>query len=245
MTNTYGTPGQGSEYTSTLCTHFNYAPGDPRIAELGFGVVALDLAALGCHVLPLRRGGKPPHEMLGAQGGVHWAANDPGQILYWFGIEDMLANIGVRTGRLPFAGRQVVVADLDIKHGEDGPGNFARFLAENRLTLQPGYPVAHTPTGGTHIWMGWPVQWGACPRRLGILPGVDILGDDSYVVAPPSFLRVMPDGRDGNRVEPVPVPYQWVTGCPCSVPWAPPWFGQWVATAPATGRPPGEPGPPG
>jgi hypothetical protein len=50
---------------------------------------------------------------------------------------------------------------------------------------------------------------------------------------------VLPSAADGERVEPIPVPYQWAAGCPCSLPWAPPWLGQWIATAPATGKPGG------
>ena len=90
--------------------------------------------------------------------------------------------------------------------------------------------------------MGWPPGWGPCPERPALLGGVDIKGDGGYVVVPPSHLMVMPDGRDGNRVEPVPIPYRWETGCPCWLPDAPPWFAQWIATAPATGRLPGSPG---
>ena len=231
-----GTPDGGA----ANCTHFRYAADDPRIAELGLGVPALELAALGYHVDPLERGAKRPNQMLGAQGGVHWATRDPGQITAWW-QQDPLANIAVRTGQLPFPGLQVVVADLDTKRGIDGPGNFAAFLAGNRLSLPP-CPVTRTPSGGYHYWLGWPAAWGPCPERQAILPGVDIKGDSGYVLAPPSHLMIMPDGRDGNRVHEIPIPYQWQSGCACSVPWAPPWFAQWISTAPAAGRPPGSPG---
>jgi hypothetical protein len=86
---------------------------------------------------------------------------------------DPAANIGVRTGQLPFPGMAVVVIDTDIKRGEDGPGNFARFLAGNGLELPPG-PLGQTSSGGGHAWLGWPPGWGRCPERPSILPGVDI-----------------------------------------------------------------------
>ena len=238
MSNPQNTPGGGGVDTSAVCGHFKYAADDRRIAALGFGVPALDLVALGCAVLPLERGLKRPHGML-PLGGVHNASSDPRQVRYWWEIEDQFANVGVRTGRLPFGGRQIVVADLDTKNGHDGPAAFRAFLAENRLSLPPGHPVARTPSGGWHLWLGWPASWGPCPDRQSILGGVDVKGDAGYVVVPPSYLRVMPDGRDGSRIEPIPVPYRWQSGCPCRLPDAPPWFARWIATAPAAGRPQG------
>ena len=226
------------------CSHFQYAAGDRRIAELGFGVAAMDLAALGCAVLPLRRGGKPPHEMLGATGGVHHTSNNPGQIRHWWGIEDMFANVGVRTGQLPFPGTQVVVADLDIKGLHDGPAIFRQFLEENGLSLPPGMPWHHSPTGGYHGWMGWPASWGPCPERQGILGGVDVKGDNGYVVTPPSYLRIYVDSHDGERGGEIPLGYEWESGCPCQLPWAPQWFAEWIRTAPTVtaGRPGGSAG---
>ena len=238
MSNSQNTPGGGSVDTSS-CNHFRYAPDDQRIARLGFGVPALDLAALGCHVLPLRRGGKPPHEMLGEAGGVHWATNDPRQVRYWWETEDPLANVGVRTGRLPFGGRQVVVADLDRKRGINGPAIFRQFLAEHGLSLPHGLPADSTPSDGEHLWMGWPASYGPCPERPALLGGVDIKGDNGYVVAPPSFLKVYCDSHDGERGGEIPLGYRWRQGCPCWLPDAPAWFAEWITTAPATGRPAG------
>jgi Bifunctional DNA primase/polymerase, N-terminal len=69
--------------------------------------------------------------------------------------------------------------------------------------------------------------------RLSILPGVDIKGDGGYVAAAPSMISVQPLTRPGEVAGPVLVPYQWITGCPCTLPPAPRWLGQWMATAPA------------
>jgi hypothetical protein len=234
MTDLNNTPVSGPEYTSAPCTHFRYTAGDPRIARHGLGVPALDLAGLGYAVVPLERGGKRPGRMLPPAGGVHHATRDPGQIRAWW-EQDPLANVGVRTGRLPSGGRQIVVVDLDIKRGLDGPGNFSAFLNGHRLALPPG-PVARTPSGGYHLWLGWPPQWGPCPERPALLDGADIKGDGGLVVVPPSHQMTYADGHDGERGGLIPLPYAWESGCPCSVPWAPPWFAHWITTAPAAGR---------
>ena len=72
----------------------------------------------------------------------------------------------------------------------------------------------------------------AVPRRLGILPSVDVLGDASYVAAPPTMAMTPTLGRPGEPGEPVLLPYRWWRGCPCSVPSAPDWVGSWLASAP-------------
>ena len=240
------TPGQSAEYTVAACQHFRYADGDPRIWRLGLGAPALELIGLGYAAGPSRRGGKPPHAVLGSDGGVHHATRDPRRALEWWG-QDLMANVFVRTGSLPFAGRQVVVADLDTKHGEDGPGTFARFLTANGLALPPGLPAGRSPTGGMHLWMGWPRHWGPCPRRIGLLPGVDVIGDDSYVLAPPSLpahLRQRRPRRRARRADPPPL----YVGAGLPLPAAgraAGWFGEWISTAVATGLPRGTAGVPG
>src|SRR5271157_166238 len=239
MTTPQGTAGSAAEN----CAHFRYADGDPRVDRLGLGVAAVDLTRLGYAAGPLECGLKRPHSMLGATGGVHHASNDPRQAEQWWGLEDRFANVFVRTGQLPFPGTQVCVVDLDTKSGQDGPGNFTKFLEQHRLSLPPG-PVARTPSGGYHLWLGWPPGWGPCPERPSLLAGVDIKGDSGYVVVPPSFLRVVVgDSTDGERGGVVPLPYAWERGCPCQLPWAPAWFGEWIRTAAATGRPQGSAGP--
>jgi hypothetical protein len=162
---------------------------------------------------------------------VHWATQDPRQLWAWW-LTDPAANIGIATGRP----NQLAVVDLDVKSGDDGPGNFARFLAEYRLELPAG-PYARTPSGGCHIWLRTPPGI-AVPERK-ILPGVDIKGSGGLIVVPPSMQLVSPMIRPGERgSEPVPIPYTW-HGCPCQVPPAPSWFGSWIMTAPSAGQPGG------
>jgi len=194
---------------------------DPRqVPQLGLGSVALRFQALGYAVLPLGFTSKRPHPEY--THGVNWATTDPAMVpAIW--SRSRMAGIGVACGQVS----RLMVVDLDVKGGEDGPGSFGQFLVTT-----PGIPttvVSASPSGGFHVWLrtppGWPV-----PTRTGILPGVDLAGDGHYVVVPPT--EVMVDGEDGQ----VRLPYRWTYGCPCSVPPAPQWFLEWAGTAVGTGR---------
>ena len=194
--------------------------------RLGLGAAALWYASMGYAVVPIERGGKKPHRMLPATGGVHHATTDPAMIREWWSL-DPAAGIGVATGGIS----ALAVIDCDVKGGHDGLENLAAFCNENELRglFRIHHSVnAQTPSGGVHIWLRLA---GGHPERPGILPGVDLKGEGGYVVAPPSCRMIMPDDRGGERVYPIPVPYQFLCGCPCSLPLAPPWLGHWAATA--------------
>lgn len=205
-----------------------FAPGDPLAARYGLGAAAMRYQQMGYRVLPLARGSKKPHGMLGWQGGVHHATADMAQAGRWWS-EDPAAGVGIATGS------GLVVWDLDVKHGEDGPAEFAVALAP---WLPAGSaPVARTPSGGWHIWMAappvhapdgspWPRP---VPMRPGLLPGVDVKGDGGYVAAWPS--RVVVAGREGEAL----LPYEWASGCPCTLPEVPAGVLAWLAAAPSTG----------
>ena len=195
-----------------------FAPGDPRVTQLGLGAPAMAYQQMGYRVLPLARGSKKPHPMLGWQGGVHHATADMAQASRWWS-QDRLAGIGIATGG------GLVVWDLDVKHGEDGPAEFASRLAP-WLPLDNA-PIARTPSGGWHLFMRSGIA--AVPMRPGLFPGVDVKGDGGYVVAAPS--RVVVAGREGEAL----LPYEWVSGCPCSLPWVPDEVIGWLGQAPALG----------
>ena len=201
------------------CGCFRFAAADPDVRALGLGAAALRYASLGLAVLPLQRGGKKPHRVLGDRGGVHHATRDPAVIRGWWAA-DRGANVGVACG---LASRLLVI-DLDVKAGADGPGQLRTFLDGRGLSLPAGSRVS-TPSGGVHVWLR---ASGPVMNRTGVLPGVDIKGDGGYVVAPPSMLLY------AVQRESVPVPYAW-RGCPCSAPAAPGWIPGWLARNPGSG----------
>lgn len=215
------------------CGHFRYAQDTPGLTELGLGVPALEYARLGFGVIPLDRGGKRPHRMLGRDGGIYHASTSPRLITDWW-TADPAANIGVATGRAS----QLAVVDLDVKNGNNGMAVLSSFLHEHRLDWPKGGPVAATPSGGQHCWLWWPWTDYAVPERPGILPGVDIKGDGGLVVVPPSMQLVQPLARPGDQrgAEAVPVGYRWVAGCPCQMAVVPRWMPSWMSCAPATGK---------
>lgn len=208
------------------CGHQWGVPPGAEAQKIGLGVMALRYASWGYAVVPCERGGKKPHRMLPPEGGVHWATLDAAQIRQWWST-DPAASIGIATGQAS----ALAVIDCDVKGEHNGVASLAAFLTGAPITELTGYPVASTPSGGSHIWMRAPA-WAAVPERPGILPGVDVKGDGGLVIAAPSARLVMPLGLDGERAEPVLVPYEWDRGCPCSVPLAPGWLPGWLASAP-------------
>lgn len=213
------------------CTHSWEWPDSPKVRELGLGVAAIRYAYHGFAVLPLERGGKKPHRMLPLNpGGVHNATTEMGRIISWW-TRDPAANVGVACGQVS----ELVVLDLDVKADADGVDSITRFMhgieppdVNRRLALPPA-PHARTPSGGWHLWMRYPQSFA---ERPGILPGVDIKGDGGYVVAPPSMKLVQAAGLDTERGEPVPVPYEWTQGCPCTLALMPRWLAELAALTP-------------
>lgn len=201
------------------CTHQDFADRDPVVRSLGLGAAALRYQGHGYAVLPLARGRKRPHKLLGDSGGVHWASID-NRAAKWSWQRDRAANIGVACG----SPSRLVVVDLDVKGGRNGPGELTRFMAQYGLGFR-GASIAGTPSGGLHLWLRTPAGM-RVPGRPGILPGVDILGDGNLVVAPPSMAVVT--SRTGEQV---PVPYRWDRGCFCTAPDAPAWLLAWIASA--------------
>src|SRR5258708_4066848 len=110
-----------------------------------------------CDCLPFHDHRQPLTDDLGAVGAAAHRSQGTG--------------VGVATGWRS----QLVVIDLDVKHGEPGPQNVAAFLTDNRLEF-PAAPSVHTPSGGWHIWLRWPAEYGTVGNRKAILPGVDIRG---------------------------------------------------------------------
>jgi P4 family phage/plasmid primase-like protien len=202
------------------CGHLFIAAHDPVAEWYGLGAVALRYAALGLAVFPLRPGGKVP--LQGSHGHLD-ATADPARIrAWWAGARGR--NVGIATGQRSGG---LLVIDMDVKSGHDGPHEFGGWLRGLGLTHAfDTAPYVTTPSGGVHLWVRLP-PGRAVRSKNGVLPGVDIKGDDGYIVAPPSgMLRPagglrQPGDPPPRRGEPdIPVAYEW-RGCACQVPEAP------------------------
>lgn len=73
----------------------------------------------------------------------------------------------------------IVVVDVDVKRGVDGPGNWER-LSEEFLEGLASPWIVDTPSGGKHEWFRDETGWTNSAGDLA--PGVDIRGEGGYVV---------------------------------------------------------------
>lgn len=127
---------------------------------------ALHYAAKGWSVFPLLPNDKRP----ATENGFKAATTLPVIITDWW-TRWPDANVGIVTG----SASGIVVLDVDRKHGVDG------VVAATELDL-PETLVVRTPSGGFHLFFSLP-EGVKVPRRIGVKPGLDILGDGGYVVA--------------------------------------------------------------
>lgn len=105
------------------------------------------------------------------------ATTDPETVRAWW-ARWPLAMIGMRTG----APSGIVVLDVDTKNGVDGLANL-RAIGIDPYSLSPA--IAITPSGGLHVYLRYN---GQLRNSAGLLAeGVDIRGNDGYVVLPPSL----------------------------------------------------------
>src|SRR4051812_36672631 len=121
---------------------------------------ALSYATQGYAVFPLKPNGKYPL----TEHGFKDASKDGEQIRKWWN-EWPEANVGVATGRIS----GIVVLDIDRKHGVDGAVSAAELDLPRTLTIR-------TPSGGFHLFYKAPTS-SIVPRRIGVRPGLDILGE--------------------------------------------------------------------
>lgn len=98
-------------------------------------------------------------------------------------------NVAIATG--PVSG--IFVLDIDIKKEEKGDESLKCLIEKNGEL--PTTVKAMTWSGGWHYYFKYPKDRKIC-NRAGLLQGIDIRGDNGYVVAPPSVI----DGK----------PYTWV-----------------------------------
>ncbi|MDH5675763.1 MAG: bifunctional DNA primase/polymerase [Myxococcales bacterium] len=130
---------------------------------------ALELIALGWHVLPLRARDKRPS----IAGGVHAATTCQTVVRRW-ASEGRLGNLGVATGRRS----QLIVVDLDDAEAEIQLIRQAE--AEGGL---PATARCRTPRG-LHLYFGYRPGLKNATRIGGM--SLDVRTDGGYVVVPPS-----------------------------------------------------------
>jgi P4 family phage/plasmid primase-like protien len=209
------------------CPYGHLRDSDPLVAQVGLGAAALQYAALGLPVFPLKPGTKRPATAHGFKDATTDRAVITSQP--WWGGNRSL-NVGVGTGA-PSGG--LFVLDFDFAFIEDpsepgvivstnGAESLLDLLAEHGLVLPQPVPYEDTPRYGFQLFLrsdGRPVQ-----SRNGVLPGLDIKGDGGYVCAWPSGIRtpIYDGGSWGHDKRPYHVyrTYRW-HGCPCQAPVAP------------------------
>ena len=144
---------------------------------------ALAVARLGLRVFPLKAMGKTP----AVKRFYDVATSDPAAVAkMWTGAdgESLNWNIGISTDNL-------LVIDVDNKHGKNGDATLAKLATEHGLDLNT--PTSLTPTGGRHLFYRLPPGEYVITNSVNKLgPGIDIRGYHGFVVAPGS---VVPAGE--------------------------------------------------
>lgn len=163
---------------------------------------ALALARRGFLIFPCHSQHKGPHPILGDVGGHRWATDNPTDIeAWWHDAPDACIGfiMGRRTG--------VFAIDIDVgeAHGNiDGRMSFTRFTSDLGLTSLSGRSH-ETANGGIHLLFKWYDGGPRGKRKLDAYEGVEIIGDDAFIVIPPSRLR---DGKQykvrDNTLPPLP-----------------------------------------
>lgn len=131
---------------------------------------ALELAEQHYAVFPLKSNGKTPL----TPNGFKDATTDPVQIEAW-AKKFPDANIGIACGS---ASHHLVVVDIDNKNGVNGSESIRKWQEEHGDF--PSTKTIMTPTGGYHLYFRDMTEYGS---PVGILDGVDIRANGSYVVA--------------------------------------------------------------
>ncbi len=132
---------------------------------------ALNYAALGLAVFPLRPGEKRP----AFKGWQDSSTTDPATIRDWW-TQNPAFNIGIDCGK-----SGLLVLDFDAANGKEG----LTIREEWRRThILPDTMTAKTPRGGIHEYYR-----GQGPTKTGLYNGVDVRGAGGLVAAPPSVFN--------------------------------------------------------
>lgn len=145
-------------------------------ARGGFAVLPLH-SALGdscsCGRVSCSSVGKHPR----TPRGVKDATTNQAKITGWY-EKWPDANLGIATGQIS----GVVVLDIDVGIGKDGPLSLEHLKAE--YGELPETVRSETGGGGFHLFFRWTGQ--NIGSRTSLRPGIDFRGDGGYVVVPPS-----------------------------------------------------------
>lgn len=138
---------------------------------------ALAYAERGWAVSIVERGGKAPNTRLMPHGHLS-ASKDPDVIGGWF-AQCPNDNLALVTGET--ADRLGLDADAD----KGGLETLAQLTKEHGPL--PKTPMVHTGGGGMHLYFRWPVGVTVTNGPLAGLPGLEVKGNGSGLVAPPSL----------------------------------------------------------
>ena len=127
------------------------------------------------------------------------ATTDPDTITKWW-ERSPDANIGIATGRES----GIVVLDVDVGPEKDGMASLAEL--EREIGELPETLTVRTGSGGLHFYFVAPDQ--GLASQIGFRPGLDVLSEKRYVVAPPSMhpsgAQYAFEGNDSIGLAPIP-----------------------------------------
>lgn len=121
-------------------------------------------------------GKHPAHRFKAA---IERATSDADTVRNWWKDRTKPRNVGVRTGRAS----GVLVIDVDA----GGGAGLAEL--ERRVGALPETLEATTPTGGRHLYYRYPDGVVVRSSAEQLAPRVNVIGENDYVVAPPSLHR--------------------------------------------------------
>lgn len=142
---------------------------------------ALTYARMGLAVFPLRPGDKRP----ATENGCKAATTSLQQIADWWDRYPD-CNIGIATGGIS-GGLVVIDLDIDETKGINGYDSLKEWQRKNGELPETWQSI--TGRGGYHLLY---MDSAENKNRVGLYEGVDIRGEGSYIVAPPS---IHPNGR--------------------------------------------------
>lgn len=76
----------------------------------------------------------------------------------------------------------LIVVDID-QHGVDGEESWTQFRTVMEIPEPPKGAIAHTPSGGRHLYFRVPEGAEQMQKKIGAMPGLDLITGNGYVIA--------------------------------------------------------------